>query len=102
MMAKERFESTNEDDSGPYVDYHATVYTPASFALIIFELGQLGMLPFEVERSYPTTGCEFYVALRNRTPRLLSFDLQRVERLRLLKAMICEVSQQGRWLLDDP
>jgi len=101
MAAKRRFDNTIEDESGPYVDYHATIYTPSSFALIIFELGQLGVLPFHIEHSFPTSGCEFYATLRHRTPERLPLNRIQEERIRLMKEMVRETSQQGRWLLDE-
>jgi SAM-dependent methyltransferase len=99
--AKGRFDSTIEDESGSYVDYHATIYTPSSFALIMFELGQLGVLPFEIERTFPTFGCEFYVALRRRTPVRLQPEEIKTRRLHLMKNTIRELAHQARWLLDD-
>lgn len=99
--AKRGFDEAVEDESGEYVDYHTAMYTPSSFALIMFELGQLQIIPFQIERSFPTSGCEFYVTLRNVPPKQLTCDLTREERLRLMKATVRELSEQGRWLLDD-
>lgn len=99
--AKQAFDEHVEDESGPYVDYHATIYTPSSFALILFELGQMGVIPFRVECAFPTQGCEFFVTLRHRTPARMTIDAVHEERLRLMKGAIREVAQQGRWLLDE-
>lgn len=101
LRAKEMFDETIEDESAQYVDFHATNYTPSSFALIIFELSQLGLIPFDIERAFPTTGAEFYVSLRNRPPRRMSSARIKEERLRLMKVTVREIGQQARWLLDD-
>jgi hypothetical protein len=100
-VAQKRFDETIEDESGPYVDYHATIYTPSSFALIVLELGQMGVLPFQIELTFPTSGPEFCVSLRHGTPVLLKPDKSKIERLRLMKNTIRELGQQARWLLDD-
>jgi SAM-dependent methyltransferase len=101
VEAKRAFDQTIEEESAPYVDFHCTVYTQSSFALIILELSQLGVLPFTIARTFPTAGCEFYVTLQKRVPAKLSNEELREERLRLMKAAVRELGQQARWLLDD-
>lgn len=98
VLASQAFESIIEDESGPYVDFHATIYTPSSFALIVFELSQLGILPFVVAQTFPTVNCEFYVTLRKGVPAMLSASEVDAERLRLMKLTIRELAQQAQWL----
>ena len=98
--AKAAFDNTLEQPDTPYVDFHATVYTPSSFAQIVLELGQLGVLPFEVECRFPTSGCEFYVTLRKRQPETLHLEDLKIQRLALMKQTLEELAQQARWLSD--
>ena len=99
--AKQVFEQTTEDAHDAYVDYHATVYTPSSFNLIMLELGQMGVLPFWIEHELPTAGCEFFKVLRKGNPTILDSESLYRERLRLMKKIVRELSQQARWLLDE-
>lgn len=99
--AKAAFDHAVTDESRPYVDFHNTVYTPSSFALTILELGQLGVIPFEVAYSYPTEGGEFYVILRHSKPAEMDAATLTKERLRLLKGIVGELGEQARWLAED-
>ena len=98
--AKRFFDSHSEEATSPYVDYHATIHTPSSFALILLELGAIGLLPFTTECSFPGTGCEFYITLKTGEPPKLNFQELNQRRLKLLKSTIRELGQQSRWLLD--
>ena len=100
-QAKQIFDSTVEDESAPYVDFHHTVHTPSSFALNILELGQLGVIPFTIAQSYPTSDCEFFVTLRKGPVEKLAPEELSAERLRLLKGMIREQAEQARWMESD-
>ena len=98
--ARQLFDKTAEQQSAPYADYHYSVYTPSSFALLMLELGQIGLLPFEIITSFPTgdDSCEFAVTLKQQTPPLMAVsDLNR-ERLRLMKGIVMELAEQARWL----
>lgn len=52
-----------DDRAGNYADYHAWRFTPASFQLLILELGSLGLIDFRIEDVSPTFGHEFYATL---------------------------------------
>jgi SAM-dependent methyltransferase len=88
------------DESQPYEDCHATTYTPSSFALIVLELGAIQLMPFRIERSYPTAGCEFFITLRRSDPPQIQNSELNFERLRLMKATIRELAEQAHWLGD--
>lgn len=90
----------SQDESQAYVDCHATVYTPSSFALIMLELGALRLLPFRSERSYPTAGCEFFVTLRKSDLPDYPHSIVNFERMRLMKAVVRELAEQAHWLRD--
>lgn len=101
LEAKRLFDQLVEDKSSPYVDFHATVYTPSSFALIILELSQLDLIPFSVARTFPSNGCEFYVTLRKGPPDKMDGARFQQERLRLMKTIVRELADQARWLVDE-
>lgn len=46
-----------------YVDIHAWRFTPASFQLIIQDLGDLGLLDLGSKANFATVDCEFFVSL---------------------------------------
>jgi len=92
------FDSTVEDESVPYTDFHHTVYTPSSFALNILELRHLGVIPYAIAQTYPTSDCEFYVTLRKGPVEKLAPEELTAERLRLLREIIREQAEQARWM----
>ncbi len=73
-------------------------FTPSSFELIILELGQNGLLPFEIVRMFPTDAdtCEFAVTLQRRPPKQMSSEELTRERIRLMKATAVELADHGR------
>ncbi len=98
QQAMEIFDSTVEDESVPYVDFHHTIYTPSSFALNILELSQLGVIPYAIAQSYPTSDCEFYVTLRKGPVEMLAPNELNAERIHLLREIIREQAEQARWM----
>ncbi|RFU45988.1 bifunctional 2-polyprenyl-6-hydroxyphenol methylase/3-demethylubiquinol 3-O-methyltransferase UbiG [Paraburkholderia sp. DHOC27] len=48
-----------------YRDAHCSVFTPASFELLLRDAAYFGLVGFEVIDIRDTDGCEFYVHLRN-------------------------------------
>lgn len=46
-----------------YLDVHAWCFVPSSFRLIIHDLYNLGLIPFQEVEFFPTVGCEFYITL---------------------------------------
>jgi len=50
--------------AAPYTDFHAWQFTPAGFALVILELGQLGITDWRIESLYGPEGFEFFAFLR--------------------------------------
>lgn len=84
-QAHQKFLAANEAPEAPYEDCHAWVFTPASFELIILELGELGLIDWRVDRVMPQAGVEFIVHLR-RGRRLFSssaaFEAHRLDLMR--------------------
>jgi SAM-dependent methyltransferase len=52
-------------DSDPYVDAHCSVFTPASFRLLIEECRYLGLIGLRCESISDPAGCEFHVRMVN-------------------------------------
>lgn len=50
------------DDPDSYRDFHAWVFTPSTFRLIMHDLYELGYIKVREVACYPTVGCEFYVS----------------------------------------
>lgn len=90
-----RFQAYSENTGGTYQDCHAWHFTPSSFELLIVELSHLGLIPFSVEESYPTCGCEFIFLLRNTAPPALDVAELTQKRLQLLKNIVSEQGEQA-------
>ena len=83
----------------PYVDCHASYFTPASFELLVFEGGQLGLIEFEVAKTFPTAGFEFFVTLRKAQPARLTDEAIAVRRMELHRRIMAELREQiDGWL----
>lgn len=70
------------NQGAPYVDAHAWFFTPASFELLIFELGYMGLLDLSIDSMVESHGAEFIVQMRAgrpAKPSLADFDKQRLE-----------------------
>ena len=86
-----RASATNE---GPYYDFHAWKFTPSSFALIVEEIGYLGVLGLRIAEISVTITHEFFVTLKKAFgPRPNSTEFN-IRRLALLKASMTEFSEQ--------
>lgn len=88
--------------SNEYVDVHAWRFVPASFELLLLELGRLGETDWRVDRATPAAGCEFFAWLR-RGGKAAAASLTQEEiagrRLALLKRVLLETQAQIDWLL---
>lgn len=71
--------------STDYIDVHCWQFTPASFRLLIADLGDIGLIGLEIKAEFDTTGCEFYVslgkkgALSRKSDRLAMLQRRKVE-----------------------
>ena len=82
----------------PYVDAHAWFFTPASFELLIFELGYMGLLDLSIDSLRENQGSEFVVQLRAGQPAKpgsSEFDAKRLE------LSLRQVSEFAAEVLDD-
>jgi O-antigen biosynthesis protein len=76
-----------------YLDAHAWCFVPSSFRLIIHDLFNLGLIPFQELCFYPTVGCEFYITLGRRGQ---GMDKSRMEMLELIESEISQPSHDDR------
>jgi SAM-dependent methyltransferase len=92
--AKSQADAAGNSDFEAYVDCHAWCFTPASFQLLLLELGVFGLVSFRIAKLFPTDGCEFIVSLR-KGHNNLGTDVQ-PRRLALLKGMVEELGDQDK------
>lgn len=83
-----------DDPDAPYQDFHAWQFTPASFELIILELGALGLIDWHVDTLHDTAGCEFIVLLRRGRESFASPEALQVRRLALLDRTLLDARAQ--------
>lgn len=80
---------------GSYVDAHAWFFTPASFELLILELGYMGLVKLTIASMVESHGAEFIVQMRVAPlakPSLADFDARRLAlSLRQAKEFAAEV-----------
>ena len=95
--AFQAFERHQESAESPYADLHSWYFTPSSFALVVTELGYLGLVDFSVGTRHGTEGCEFFVTLRKGGPPP-DPDLD-AHRLELLRSVLLEVREQADLLV---
>jgi SAM-dependent methyltransferase len=85
-----------------YLDVHAWRFVPSSFELLLLELARLGKTDWQVERTTPPEGCEFFAWLRRggaaRAAALSAEDLAAC-RVLLLKRTLLETRAQIDWLV---
>jgi SAM-dependent methyltransferase len=86
----------------PYRDCHAWQFTPASFELLILELGLVGMLDWHVVTIYPTAGCEFIALLQPGLPPFVAPETSDEQRMLLLRRTLVETREQLDFALGPP
>jgi hypothetical protein len=101
-VAYQRFLEAREDPGAPYEDCHAWMFTPASFVLIILELGELGLVDWRVERMLPQPSVEFIVELRRGRRRFDSAEAFEAERRALLHDAMRDAHAQTSAFLAPP
>jgi SAM-dependent methyltransferase len=85
-----------------YIDVHAWRFVPASFELLMLEIARLGETDWQVERTTPAAGCEFFAWLRRggaASAAALSAEELNARRLMLLKRTLLETRAQIDWLV---
>ncbi|WP_189400814.1 MULTISPECIES: methyltransferase [unclassified Mesorhizobium] len=80
---------------GSYVDAHAWFFTPASFKLLVLELGYMGLLNLDIDSVVESRGAEFIVQMRVAPVReKLSLAEFNEQRLALSQQQIEEVAAE--------
>ena len=92
----------SDDPAGPYDDAHAWQFTPASFELMILELGLVGLLDWHVVTIYPTEGCEFIALLQPGLPPFVAPETSDEQRMALLWRTLHETREQIDFALGPP
>jgi SAM-dependent methyltransferase len=88
-------------DVPDYVDAHNWVFVPASFALMMLELGQLRFLDLQVESLVPMPATEFLVRLRpGREP--ADPDALQARRRTLMERILIELAEQTQQIAGSP
>lgn len=87
---------------GAYVDCHAWQFTPASFALLVLELSDLGLIDWRVEWIAPQPAVEFLVRLCRGRRQFSSREVREAERLALLRQVLLDLREQTDWVVDSP
>jgi hypothetical protein len=98
--AKAAFDGHNESNEAPYIDFHAWHFTPASFELIILELGVLNVIDFYIAQRFATEGCEFFAVLRRGRQHFASEEALQARRRALLKGTLMDAREQIAFLVD--
>jgi SAM-dependent methyltransferase len=90
-----------DDPEAAYSDFHAWQFTPAGFALIMTELGQLGLIDWRIDSPIETNGFEFLLFLRRGTEHFADENSLRDRRMALIRGQLSEVLTQLALMLPD-
>jgi SAM-dependent methyltransferase len=90
-----------DDAAEPYVDYHVWCFTPAGFALVILELGQLGLIDWRIDTLHGPEQFEFFVVLRRGAERIAIPEMLQDRRMALLRQQLRESRDQIDFALAD-
>ena len=90
-----------DDPDSAYSDFHAWQFTPAGFALIMTELGQLGLADWRIDGHVETNGFEFLLFLSRGTERFENEDALRQRRMELIRRQFSELQAQLAMILPD-
>lgn len=87
--------------NGKYIDAHNWVFVPASFDLLMLELGVLGYLNVHIDSIMEANEIEFYVWLKKGRINLNSEEVQE-ERLKISNRIVVELAEQSRQIPGSP
>lgn len=89
-----KFLAADDRADAPYEDCHGWIFTPASFELIILEIGELGLIDWRVDHIVPQAGVEFVVHLRRGRRLFASTEAFEAHRLDLLRDVMRDTHAQ--------
>ncbi len=93
-VAQAKYRAFSDESSVPYSDCHAWHFTPAGFALVILEVGQLGVIDWYIETLHGPEGNEFFAFLRRGVAPIADLPTLQECRMRLLRIQLVEMQQQ--------
>lgn len=93
------FQDWSPDPNAPYVDCHAWHFTPASFELLILELGAVGLVDWHVAWLSSRPQVEFMTRLERGTQQFVSPRERDRRRLDLMKQILLDLREQTDWLV---
>ena len=83
--------------SPAFEDCHAWQFTPASFALILLELGALGVCAWQAEQLVGPEGCEFFAMLRRGGDKHADPAQRAGRRMELLRTRVTELGELAQF-----
>lgn len=93
-VAKRVWAEFDDDPQRPYQDHHVWYFTPAGFALVILELGHLGLIDWQLESIQGPEGFEFFVSLRRGIECFDDPSALQSRRMELLQKLLEESQRQ--------
>ena len=93
------FQAWSPEPDAPYVDCHAWHFTPASFELLILELGGVSVSDWHIEWLSSRPSVEFMTRLKRGRPQFATPADRDRRRLELMKQILLEVREQTDWLI---
>lgn len=93
------FQDWTPDPNAPYVDCHAWYFTPASFELLILELGAVGVSDWRISWLSPRPSVEFMARLERGRQQFITPKERDRRRLDLMKQILLESREQTDWLV---
>jgi predicted SAM-dependent methyltransferase len=93
------FQAWSPDPNAPYVDCHAWHFTPASFELLILELGAVGASDWHIPWLSPRPTVEFMARLQRGRQQFVTPAERDRRRLELMKQVLLDVREQTDWLV---
>ncbi len=97
--ALDTFKTWSDDPSASYIDCHGWQFTPASFQLLIMELGELGLIDWRIDWIKPRPFTDFLAHLRPGYTKYPTHKLREKRRLQLQLEIMHELREQANWLL---
>jgi hypothetical protein len=98
----EALQKWTSDPNQPYKDYHAWQFTPASFELVVLELGLAGFVDFHLVTAYPTAESEFIVLMQPGPTRFPAPELADEQRLLVMQRILADTRDQLDHALGPP
>jgi SAM-dependent methyltransferase len=87
--------TAEQAESSDYIDAHGWVFTPSSFALMVFELRCLGLTNLVIDDLVPSADTEFFVWLKPDLSPMADLSSVNAKRVELLTNVILDLEEQA-------